>query len=106
MLRLQSLAQDHNVRVAVLSGDVHVAALGRFYTKTELGVLVEHDHRYMVNVIASAISNKPPPEAIADFLARRDRIHHLDHDTHETLMKMFDKDPGRLEQNVTSHDVW
>ena len=94
MLRLQSLAQDHNVRITILGGDVHLAALGRFYTKPELGLPVEHDHRYMANVISSAIINKPPPQAIADFLARRNKVHHLDHNTHETLMEMFDKGPG------------
>ena len=100
LLRLQSLAQDYNVRITILGGDVHLAALGRFYTKPERGVPVEYDHRYMANVISSAITNKPPPEAIADLLARRNRIHHLDQDTHETLMKMFDKDPG--DSNRTS----
>lgn len=100
LLRLQSLAQDHNVRTTILSGDVHLAALGRFYSKPELGVSVKHDHRYMANVISSAITNKPPPEAIADLLARKNRIHHLDHNTHETLMKMFDQDPG--DSNRTS----
>ena len=94
LLRLQSLAQDHNVRITILGGDVHVAALGRFYAKPELGIPIEHDPRYMANVVSSAITNKPPPEAIVDILAQRNRIHHLDHDTEETLMNMFNKDPG------------
>lgn len=94
LLRLQSLAHDHNVRITILSGDVHLAALGRFYAKPELRVPVERDHRYMANVISSAITNKPPPEAIANLMARRNKIHRLDQDTHETLMEMFDKDPG------------
>lgn len=94
LLRLQSLAKDHNVRISILGGDVHLAALGRFYTKPELGIPVEHDPRYMANVISSAIMNKPPPEVIADLLVRRNTIHHLDHDTHEALMRLFDRDPG------------
>ncbi len=73
---------------------MHLAALGHFYTQPKLGVSIEHDHRYMANVISLAITNKPPPEVIADLLARRNRVHHLDHETHETLAKIFKKDPG------------
>lgn len=91
LLRLQSLARDQNVRITILGGDVHLAALGRFYSKPELGVPVEHDYRYMANVISSAITNKPPSEAIVDLLARKNRIHHLDQDTNETLVKIFSK---------------
>lgn len=93
LLRLQSLAQDHNVRITILGGDVHLAALGRFYTKPELGIPVEHDPRYMANVISSAIMNKPPLEAITELLGQRNKIHHLDHRTDETMMNMFNKDP-------------
>jgi hypothetical protein len=54
-----------------------------------------------VNIISSAIVNKPPPAAVANLLARRNKIHHLDHDTDETLMTFFDKDPGS--ENKTSN---
>ena len=94
LLRLQSLAYDHNVRITILGGDVHLAALGQFYSKPELRVPVERDHRYMVNVISSAMTNKSPPEAIADLLVQRNRIHHLDQDTHEAPKAIFEKDPG------------
>ncbi len=94
LLRLQSLAEDFSIRISILGGDVHLAALGRFYAKPKLGIPIEQDHRYMVNIISSAITNHPPPKAVADLLARRNKIHHLDHDTDETLMKIFDKDPG------------
>ncbi|KAL9103783.1 MAG: hypothetical protein Q9163_001192 [Psora crenata] len=94
MLRLQSLAEEHNVRITILGGDVHLAAVGRFYSKPKLNIPAEHDHRYMANIISSAITNKPPPKAIANLLSRRNKIHHLDHHTHETLMNLFEKDPG------------
>ena len=94
VLRLQALAYDHSVRITILGGDVHLAALSHFHTKPELGVPVEQDHRYIVNVISSAMTNKPPPEAIADLLVRRSGIHHLDQDTHEALKAIFEKDPG------------
>ena len=94
ILRLQSLAEEFSIRITILGGDVHLAALGRFYAKPTLGIPVDEDHRYMVNVISSAITNHPPPKAAADLLARRNKIHHLDHHTDETLMRVFDKDPG------------
>ena len=97
ILRLQSLAEAHHVRVTILGGDVHLAALGRFYSNPKLNIPVEQDHRYMANIISSAITNKPPPQAVANLLARRNFIHHLDHHTDETLMNIFDKDPGAVQ---------
>lgn len=92
--RLQDFAKKHSARVTILGGDVHLAATGRFYSKPQRDLPSEKDHRYMANVISSAITNKPPPQVLANFLARRNRIHRLDLDTHETLFKLFDKDPG------------
>jgi PhoD related phosphatase len=99
--RLQALAQKFSVRVTILGGDVHLAAMGRFYSKTGLNVPAEQDHRYMANVISSAITNKPPPSAVANLLARRNKVHHLDHDTDETLLKLFDKQPGGMMKGAT-----
>ncbi|PHH74716.1 hypothetical protein CDD82_4812 [Ophiocordyceps australis] len=94
MRQLQAISSQFSVRVTILGGDVHLAALGRFYSNPKLGVPAEQDVRYMVNVISSAIVNKPPPQAVANLLARRNKIHHLNHDTDETLLDLFDKDPG------------
>ncbi|XP_044715003.1 transcription factor btf3 [Hirsutella rhossiliensis] len=94
MLQLQDIATEFSVRVTILGGDVHLAALGRFYSNPKLKVPVEEDNRYMANIISSAIVNKPPPQAVANLLARRNKIHHLNHDTDETLLDFFDKDPG------------
>ncbi|CAI6332572.1 unnamed protein product [Periconia digitata] len=95
---LQKLSQEHSVRVTILGGDVHLAAIGRFYSNPKLGIPAEKDHRYMPNVISSAITNKPPPQAVANLLAKRNKIHHLDHDTDETLLEMFDRDPGHADK--------
>jgi PhoD related phosphatase len=92
--RLQDFSKEHSVRVTILGGDVHLGAVGRFYSKPKLRIPSEHDWRYMTNVISSAITNKPPPSAIANLLAKRNKIHHLDDDTDETLMEMFNHDPG------------
>ncbi|KAF2248873.1 hypothetical protein BU26DRAFT_308206 [Trematosphaeria pertusa] len=91
---LQKFSKSHSARVTILGGDVHLAAIGRFYSKPKLGIPAEQDHRYMPNVISSAITNKPPPQAVANLLASRNKIHHLDHDTDETLLEIFDRDPG------------
>lgn len=103
ILRLQSLAQEHNVRITILGGDVHLAAIGRFYSAPKLAIPSEHDHRYMANIISSAITNKPPPKAVANLLARRNKIHHLDRETHETLMGLFNRDPGDSNKTANSN---
>lgn len=44
-----------------MSGDVHLAAVGRIFDKR--GYPPERDPSYMLNVISSAIVNTPPPMA-------------------------------------------
>ncbi|KAH8591574.1 hypothetical protein B0O99DRAFT_631791 [Bisporella sp. PMI_857] len=103
--QLQALASEFSVRISILGGDVHLAAMGRFYSNPKLNIPVSNDHRYMANVVSSAIVNKPPPQAVANLLARRNKIHHLDHDTDETLIKLFDKDPGKTCKTSSSNHV-
>ncbi|KAJ5777202.1 Alkaline phosphatase D-like protein [Penicillium odoratum] len=103
--RLQELARANSVRVTILGGDVHLAAIGRFYSHPKLNLAGENDHRYIVNVISSAITNKPPPKAVANLLARRNKIHHLGRTCDETLMPMFDKQPGGVEKSATWNKV-
>ena len=45
LLLLQPLARDHDVRVTIPGGDVHLVALGCFYSKPELKIPVGQDHR-------------------------------------------------------------
>lgn len=59
----------------------------------------------MANVVSSAIVNKPPPQAIANLLARRNKIHHLNPDTDETLLKLFNKDPGDSTRTAAHNQV-
>ncbi|KAJ9628022.1 hypothetical protein H2203_003243 [Taxawa tesnikishii (nom. ined.)] len=92
--RLQALAKEHSVRITILGGDVHLGAIGRFYSNPNENIPAHMDWRYMPNIISSAITNKPPPAAVANLLARRNKIHHLDHETDETLLNIFDKNPG------------
>lgn len=95
ILRLQELSQKYSVRVTILGGDVHLAACGRFYSNGSHETPAENDVRYMANIISSAITNKPPPKPVANLLARRNKIHHLrDGNTDETLLDMFNEQPG------------
>lgn len=100
-----NLLNADSVRVTILGGDVHLAAFGRFYSHPSLNIPTENDHRYMANVVSSAIVNKPPPQAIANLLARRNKIHHLNHDTDETLLKLFNKDPGDSTKTAAHNQV-
>jgi len=103
--RLQTLSYSKQVRITILSGDVHLAAVGRFFSKAKLNVPQERDHRYIVNIISSAITNAPPPEAVGDVLNARNKLHRLDHNTAENLMNIFEEgvDGSRRLVNKTTY---
>ncbi|KAM5436529.1 hypothetical protein MferCBS31731_005807 [Microsporum ferrugineum] len=103
--RLQQLSERYSVRVTILGGDVHLAAVGRFYSRVKDHVPIDSDPKYMVNIISSAITNKPPPKAVANLLASRNKIHHLDHNTDETLMKIFNDQPGGKDKSSSANKV-
>ncbi|PWW78854.1 hypothetical protein C7212DRAFT_349410 [Tuber magnatum] len=90
--RLQEFAAEKSVRITILGGDVHLAGIGQFYSSPALHVPRENDHRYMPNVISSAIVNTPPPNAMADVLNKRNKVHHLNHETDEDMYPIFDAD--------------
>ena len=75
---LQELAAEKSARITILSGNAQLAAVGQFYSNPKLGIRKDRDHRYMPNVISSAIVNAPPPDMMADVLNKRDKVHHLD----------------------------
>jgi hypothetical protein len=85
VLEVQKLALDLNARITFLSGDVHLAAVGCLFTKVGKGhrnVEPEKDHRYMMNVVTSAIVNTPPPGGAAKMISQ------LGSHKHRTLHKM------------------
>ncbi|KAH5418308.1 hypothetical protein HBI81_084460 [Parastagonospora nodorum] len=86
---LQHIASTKSVRVTILGGDVHLAAVGQFFTNKKLNVPKDKDHRYMMNVISSAIVNTPPPDMMADIINKRNKIHHMDHETDENMIPIF-----------------
>lgn len=86
---LQDLAIDKSLRVTILSGDVHLAAVGQFFSNPKLGLAKHKDPRYMPNIISSAIANAPPPDLMADVLNKRNKIHHFDKQTDEDMIPIF-----------------
>lgn len=58
------------------------------------------DPRYMINVVSSAITNAPPPNAVANMLNKRNKLHHLDSQTDENLMAIFYQNPDGKGNNV------
>ena len=64
ILRLQELAKTKNLRVTFVAGDVHCCGAGRLASQNPEIKNIEQDHRYMVQVISSAIVNVPPPNAV------------------------------------------
>ncbi|KAK2768583.1 hypothetical protein FQN54_000439 [Arachnomyces sp. PD_36] len=89
---LQDIAAEKSIRVTVLGGDVHLAAMGQFYSNPKLNVPKDRDYRYMPNVISSAIVNAAPPELLADVLNKRNKVHHLDSKTDEDMIPIFNHD--------------
>lgn len=89
---LQEIAAEKSVRVTILGGDVHLGAVGQFFSNSKLDIPKDRDHRYMPNVISSAIVNTPPPDMMADVLNKRNKIHHLDEETDENMIPMFPHD--------------
>ncbi|KAI0867278.1 hypothetical protein GGS24DRAFT_508042 [Hypoxylon argillaceum] len=86
---LQDLAVDKSIRVTILSGDVHLAAVGQLYSNPKLRIPKHKDFRYMLNIVSSAIANTPPPDLMADVLNKRNKVHHFDKETDESMMPLF-----------------
>jgi hypothetical protein len=86
---LQDLAADKSIRVTILSGDVHLAAAGQFFSNPKLRIPKHKDFRYMPNIISSAIVNTPPPDLMADVLNKRNKVHHFDKETQESMIPIF-----------------
>ncbi|KAK9859000.1 hypothetical protein MYU51_015907 [Penicillium brevicompactum] len=96
---LQDLAAEKSVRVTILSGDVHLAAVGQFYSNPKMGVAKDHDYRYMPNVISSAIADIPETDLISDMLNKRNTVHHMDSNTDEDVIPIFTQDVNGKPRN-------
>ncbi|KAI0747647.1 hypothetical protein C8Q80DRAFT_1353629 [Daedaleopsis nitida] len=99
IVELQQYARSTHARVSFVSGDVHCAAVGLLKThvkeKKRPDIPPPLDHRYMVNVVTSAIVNTPPPNGvIAMVSALSTKTHKTLHheETDETMIPAFEKD--------------
>ncbi|KAL4910586.1 hypothetical protein BDW74DRAFT_141426 [Aspergillus multicolor] len=96
---LQDLAAEKSVRVTILSGDVHLAAVGQFYSNPNLNTPKDRDYRYMPNIISSGIVDAPVPEMVSDTLNRRNQVHHMDSNTDEEMIPFFTHDVNNKPRN-------
>ncbi|KAI0473679.1 hypothetical protein GGR56DRAFT_666767 [Xylariaceae sp. FL0804] len=106
---LQDLAAERSVRVTILSGDVHLAAVGQFYSNPQLHLAKHKDFRYIPNIISSAIANAPPPDLLADVLNKRNKVHHFDKDTDEDMIPIFSHGvdgKARNNKHLLPHRNW
>ncbi|KAI5291333.1 hypothetical protein KEM52_000206, partial [Ascosphaera acerosa] len=89
---LQEFAACKSARVTILSGDVRMAAVGRFYSNPELQIAKENDYRYMLNIVSSSIADEPTGHIMADALNQRNKVHEFDLRTKEDLCPAFSQD--------------
>lgn len=99
--QLQALALERKLRISFLSGDVHLAAVGLFKTYPGKSKKAKHghgeiqppmDHRWMLQIVSSAIVNTPPPvgaQASLNVLAthKHRTLHHAH--TDEVMLPVF-----------------
>jgi len=94
---MQQFAKVKRIRISFLSGDVHCAAVGVVHTltkgknKSEIPKTV--DHRYMINVVTSAIVNTPPPNGVISIVSSlATKAHRTLHyaETDETMLPIFE----------------
>ncbi|CAK0753536.1 hypothetical protein CVIRNUC_002228 [Coccomyxa viridis] len=86
--RLQQVTKAHGARVSFVSGDVHVGGVGRLYTRPKMAHLT-HDHRYMPQIVSSAMWNCPPPSKLITLLERTNRASKVTHHTQEKMVRAF-----------------
>lgn len=108
---LQDWGAKYGVRITILSGDVHLAAVGRFRSKLHRHHLItseetkkeneeildsaQEDNRLMFNVISSAVVNTPPPDGMAKLFQTKNRIHKFDYETDEDSVPLFKMNPDQ-----------
>ncbi|EGW31122.1 uncharacterized protein SPAPADRAFT_141671 [Spathaspora passalidarum NRRL Y-27907] len=109
---LTEFGAKNAIRITILSGDVHLCCIGRMKSKfhhhpnahlligedieelnDDVTDFPEKDPRLMFNVISSAVTNEPPPDAMANLLNKRSRIHRYNRDTDEDIVPIFITEP-------------
>jgi len=97
--RLQEYALRRRIRISFLTGDVHCASVGLLKTlskgKRSSAFTPATDHRYMLNVVSSAIVNTPPPNGMLTMLRWLSTKRHREMyyaNTDEGMIPLFTKD--------------
>ncbi|KAK9808440.1 hypothetical protein WJX73_006046 [Symbiochloris irregularis] len=85
---MQVIAKKKGVRVSFLGGDVHVCAVGRFYTHPKVKHL-RNDHRFMPQITSSAVWNNPPPSKLITLLHATNTSSKVGPNTREKMVKLF-----------------
>ncbi|SSD59218.1 uncharacterized protein SCODWIG_00979 [Saccharomycodes ludwigii] len=112
MARLQDFAAKNCVRITILSGDVHLTCVGQFEpsTKAVAGHKSSEDPRLMYNIISSAITNTPPPDAMVKLLTHRSKSKHkFSNDTDEKMCDVFKSNRssnGSLSEKFINQRNW
>ncbi|GAV28926.1 hypothetical protein PMKS-002404 [Pichia membranifaciens] len=95
MKRLIDFGKANNVRITILSGDVHLCCVSRFRGTSETSKAnPKNDPNFITNLISSAIVNAPPPSGMARFLSMRARKHRFQKDVVEDMIPLFSVEPG------------
>ncbi|KAI3436720.1 hypothetical protein D9Q98_006135 [Chlorella vulgaris] len=85
---LQHFATAKNVRVSILSGDAHVAGVGRLYSKPKFKNIAD-DPLFMPQIVSSAIMNAPPPTGAVKMLMQTNWATNVDSKTRQKLVRAF-----------------
>lgn len=89
---LLNFGKKNNIRITILSGDVHLSCISRLSTNGSKDA--ESDPNFLINLISSAIVNVPPPQGMADFMKRRAILHHLTDKVNEDMIPFFKEHEG------------
>lgn len=105
MNRLIAFGEKHDVRITVLSGDVHLSCISRFRGNSEAAKKrPENDPQFILNLISSAIVNTPPPDGMVKFLSMRAKKHIFGKSAVEDMVPLFKTEPGSSEHRL--HDMF
>ncbi|KAJ3064708.1 hypothetical protein HK102_008123 [Quaeritorhiza haematococci] len=91
--RLQNLAQSRSIRISFISGDVHLCAAGRLFSNARDSKDPAKDHRYMVQIVSSAIVNAAPSDSVVKgLMAQTSEEYEFDEHTTEMMIPLFTVD--------------
>lgn len=99
MERLIKFGSDNDVRITILSGDVHLSCISRFRS-CDTNIQAQNDPSFIINLISSAIVNAPPPTGMVKFLTMRSKKHYLNKSTSEDMVPLFGIEPGKTDKRL------